>query len=115
MSDVTQDIDLLTSQICDHETNWSLGTFGAIAEFAREPDEAVVVSRGDACVAVVTARGGIRIEWQKDMRLFASENHDARQLEPSYCAVPANDPMRHEPADGAPRAGKRKRGIARTG
>ena len=73
MSDVTQDIDLLTRQICDHETNWSLGTFGAIAEFAREPDEAVVVSRGDASIAVVTARGGIRIEWQKDMRLFASE------------------------------------------
>ena len=73
MSDVTQDIDLLTRQICDHETNWSLGTFGAIAEFAREPDEAVVVSRADASIAVVTARGGIRIEWQKDMRLFASE------------------------------------------
>jgi hypothetical protein len=73
VSDVTQDIDLLTRQICDHETNWSLGTFGAIAEFAREPDEAVVVSRGDASIAVVTARGGIRIEWQKDMRLFASE------------------------------------------
>ena len=73
MSDVTQDIDLLARQICDHETNWSLGTFGAIAEFAREPDEAVAVSRGDASIAVVTARGGIRIEWQKDMRLFASE------------------------------------------
>jgi hypothetical protein len=78
MSDVTQDIDLLTRQICDHETNWSLGTFGAIAEFAREPDEAVVVSRGDACVAVVTARGGIRIEWQKGYAIVCIGDHDAR-------------------------------------
>jgi hypothetical protein len=33
--------DLLRREIANHDTQWSLGTFGAIAEFARDPDEPV--------------------------------------------------------------------------
>ena len=59
--------------MADHETNWSLGTFGAIAEFARDPDEPVALSDGDGGLAAVTGRGGIRITPREGMRLFASE------------------------------------------
>jgi uncharacterized protein DUF6925 len=64
----------LAAQMADHESNWSLGTFGAIAEFARDPDEPVALSRDDAAVAAVTARGGIRVAPCAEMRLFASES-----------------------------------------
>ena len=75
MSDAASKFALLAAQMADHETNWSLGTFGAIAEFMRDADEPVTLSRDDACVAAaVTARGGIRIEPRADVRLFASES-----------------------------------------
>ena len=65
--------ELLAVQLAAHETTWSLGTFGAIAEFARDPDEPVALMRSDACLAAVTDRGGIRIEAREDIRLVASE------------------------------------------
>ena len=67
------DFDFLALQIADPETSWSLGTFGAIAEFARDPDEPATLSRSDTSLAAVTARGGIRIEVYQGVRLFASE------------------------------------------
>ena len=66
--------EFLAVQMADHEANWSLGTFGAIAEFMRDAHEPVALSSGDARVAAVTARGGIRIEPREHMRLFASES-----------------------------------------
>ena len=63
----------LDAQMADVETQWSLGTFGAIAEFARDADEPVTLSRGTASLAAVTARGGIRIDLRPDMRPFAFE------------------------------------------
>lgn len=74
MSDVANKVEFLAARMADHETNWSLGTFGAIAEFVRDADEPVTLSNGDTSVAAVTARGGIRIEPRDDMRLFASES-----------------------------------------
>jgi Family of unknown function (DUF6925) len=73
-TDVAGSFELLAAQIADHETTWSLGTFGAIAEFTRDRDEAVALSRSDGCLAAVTGRGGIRIEAQQDLRLLASES-----------------------------------------
>jgi hypothetical protein len=70
---VADNSEFLTAQIADHETSWSLGTFGAIAEFTRDPDEPVALSRGDTSLSAVTARGGIRIEPSAGIRLFASE------------------------------------------
>jgi hypothetical protein len=63
----------LDAQMADAETQWSLGTFGAIAEFARDAGEPVSLSRGTASRAAVTARGGIRIDLRPDMRPFAFE------------------------------------------
>ncbi|MGA7487288.1 MAG: hypothetical protein WBW74_10195 [Xanthobacteraceae bacterium] len=73
MSGASSDVEFLAAQMADHETSWSLGTFGAIAEFARDPDEPVVLSRDNAGLAAVTARGAIRIEACEHVRLFASE------------------------------------------
>jgi hypothetical protein len=74
VSDVASHLELLAAQMADHETHWSLGTFGAIAEFARDPDEPIDLSRNGAALAAVTARGGIRISLDQGMRLFASES-----------------------------------------
>ena len=74
MSAVAGHLGLLAAQMADHETQWSLGTFGAIAEFARNPGEPVELSRTDADLVAVTSRGGIRIAPREDMRLFASES-----------------------------------------
>ena len=63
----------LDAQMADAGTQWSLGTFGAIAEFARDADEPVTLSRGTASLAAVTARGGIRIDLRPDLRPFAFE------------------------------------------
>jgi uncharacterized protein DUF6925 len=72
--DLASHFQLLAAQMADHETQWSLGTFGAIAEFARDAGEPVELSRTDDHLAAVTARGGIRITLKEDMRLFASES-----------------------------------------
>src|SRR5215510_9964018 len=60
--------------MADPRTNWSLGTFGAIAEFARDADEPLTLSRSDVALAAMTGRGGIRIEPGNGVRLFASES-----------------------------------------
>ena len=65
--------DCLSAQMADAETQWSLGTFGAIAEFARDPDEPADVRCEPPALSAVTGRGGIRIAPRDDMRLFAFE------------------------------------------
>jgi hypothetical protein len=66
-------IDLLQAAIADPETQWSLGTFGAIAEFSRDPDEPVVLRMSEDTVSAVTARGGICINRHPRHRAIASE------------------------------------------
>jgi hypothetical protein len=63
----------LAGQIADAETQWSLGTFGAIAEFARDPGEPVELVRDGTSLSAKTARGGVRIEVRPDLRLVAFE------------------------------------------
>jgi hypothetical protein len=74
MSDPATNFEFLAAQMADPWTNWSLGTFGAIAEFTRDADEPLTLSRSDAVLAAVTGRGGIRIEPPNGVRLFASES-----------------------------------------
>jgi hypothetical protein len=66
-------IDLLHAQVADADTQWSLGTFGGIAEFSRDRDEQVSLTRSETGAAAVTARGGIAIELSNDCRPFAFE------------------------------------------
>ena len=73
MSDAASNLEFLAAQMADYEASWGLGTFGALAEFARGPEEPVDLLRSGAWLAAVTARGGIGIEVREDVRLFASE------------------------------------------
>lgn len=74
MADSSDVFDVLTSQIRDPGTSWSVGTFGAIAEFVRDADEGVMLSVNASELSAVTARGGIRIEARERIRLSASES-----------------------------------------
>jgi Family of unknown function (DUF6925) len=65
--------ECLAGHMADAETQWSLGTFGAIAEFARDPGEPVTLERRPKAHMAVTERGGIRIVSSARMRLFAFE------------------------------------------
>jgi hypothetical protein len=67
-------VDLLAGHLSDADTAWSIGTFGAIAEFTRDADEAVALERIDGAIAAVTARGGLRLVAHEAMRLVASES-----------------------------------------
>jgi hypothetical protein len=67
-------IELLHREIANPDTQWSLGTFGAIAEFSRDPDEQVTLLQSDDIVSAVTARGGVAITHAARSRPFASES-----------------------------------------
>jgi len=71
-------LDLLVEKLSDVETAWSIGTFGAIAEFMRDADEAVALERRAVSISAVTARGGLRIEVPETLRLLASESLTAQ-------------------------------------
>jgi hypothetical protein len=63
--------DILRRYVRDSEASWSCGSFGAIAEFARDPGEKAAISEGG--LAIVTARGGMRLTPVKDIRPIAYE------------------------------------------
>jgi hypothetical protein len=67
-------LDFLAGQLADAEVGWSLGTFGAIAEFTRDADETVALDRSNDTASAVTARGGICIRAKADLRAIASES-----------------------------------------
>jgi hypothetical protein len=71
---VTDTAEFLAEQAADSDVGWSLGTFGAIAEFTRDADEAAALDRNGDMVSVVTARGALRIEAHPALRPIASES-----------------------------------------
>ena len=66
-------IDLLQREISNPDTQWSLGTFGAIAEFSRDHGEPVRLVQSAEAVSAVTPRGGIALKPHAAIRPFASE------------------------------------------
>ena len=66
-------IDLLQREISNPDTQWSLGTFGAIAEFSRDHDEPVRLVQSAEGVSAVTPRGGIDVTPHAAIRPFATE------------------------------------------
>lgn len=66
--------ELIAEQLDNPDTQWSVGTFGGIAEFARDRDEAAQISLGGRGLSAVTARGGIRISPHEGVTPFASES-----------------------------------------
>jgi hypothetical protein len=63
---------LLRKALADPGTAWSLGSFGAIAEFMRDPDEAVS-SLPDGRIGLSTERGAIALMPCPDLRPVAYE------------------------------------------
>jgi hypothetical protein len=74
VSTVKEISEFLADQLSDPETGWSLGTFGAIAEFTRDADEAATFNLDGSVISAVTARGGLRIASLPDLRPIASES-----------------------------------------
>jgi hypothetical protein len=67
-------MDFLAGQFADVEVGWSVGTFGAIAEFTREPGEVAGLQRTRNIISVATDKGGIRITLHPELRPIASES-----------------------------------------
>lgn len=64
---------LIRDELAMVTTQWNLGTFGAIAEFLRDPDEPVDLGDGPNRLFSVTNRGGIGFDDLSQVRLLASE------------------------------------------
>ena len=67
------DLDWLLDAVADPANGWSVGTFGAIAEFTRDGDEPVVLERFGGRAEAATARGAFRLELADDLRPVAYE------------------------------------------
>jgi hypothetical protein len=65
-------MELLREALAEPGTAWSLGSFGAIAEFMRDPDEAVSVLPDDR-LGMTTERGAIALTACSDLRPVAYE------------------------------------------
>lgn len=66
-------VDVLLAWVEDPAAGWSVGTFGAIAEFLRDTGEPAVTHRGDGWSSVVTDRGGLAVHAHPGMRPVAWE------------------------------------------
>lgn len=64
---------LIHQELAAVTTQWNLGTFGAIAEFVRDPGEPTELGHGPERLFAVTDRGGIGFDDLSQVRLFASE------------------------------------------
>jgi hypothetical protein len=53
--------DLVADLVVDPANGWSIGSFGAIGEFVRDPHEPADLRRSADRIEVVTARGAIRV------------------------------------------------------
>jgi len=67
-------LDWLSVQLADPETAWSVGSFGAIAEFVHDTGEAMSLQCGDGAISAVTARGGLQLRTHDKLRPIASES-----------------------------------------
>src|SRR5262245_41808162 len=65
--------ELISEQLADPLGQWSLGTFGAIAEFSRDPGEPAAIAQSEASAAVVTPRRAIRLAKRAELRPIAFE------------------------------------------
>ena len=66
--------ELLKAQIVNANTQWSLGTFGGIAEFSRDAREPVKIAASESQVSAATERGAVAIRLVEGMRPLASES-----------------------------------------
>ncbi|MGB5079474.1 MAG: hypothetical protein WBO23_01890 [Burkholderiales bacterium] len=79
--------DLLFARLADHRSQWSLGTWGAIAEFARDEHEPAGLSRDAGSISALTARGGLRIDCAGIRTAMLGEACIALCLPQAQCAM----------------------------
>jgi hypothetical protein len=72
--DGTPLIGFLRAQILDCGNQWSVGTFGGLAEFSRGLDETFTLHETEDAVALATALGGIRLTASRGTRIAAFES-----------------------------------------
>jgi hypothetical protein len=63
----------LNDAVTDPATGWGLGSFGALAEFHRDGEEAAEIAREDGGWRVTTPRGALRVRPHDEMRLVPYE------------------------------------------
>jgi len=83
-------LDLIAGRVTDVDTAWSVGTFGAVAEFTRDAEETAALDRGADAISVVTARGGMRIGAHDAVRaqLPPSRSPSKAGISVWHCAYP---------------------------
>lgn len=90
--------DLLAAHLHDAESSWSCGSFGAIAEFIRVPDEAVVLDT-EAGLSACTERGAIRIDptWPglRPLAYELTSNHPRAWQQGVALCLPEDDCAMH--------------------
>ena len=69
---MTNIVDHLAKHIKNPESSWSMGSYGAVAEFFQDADEALDSNTTDELVQI-TPRGGIRLEVSEDLGICAYE------------------------------------------
>ncbi len=71
----SQDVrQLVRDHLLDPGCQWTVGTFGAIAEFMRDPREPVLIVDEPNRMSASTSRGGISFHSFDGVRAFASES-----------------------------------------
>jgi len=67
-------VSVVHTHLLTPDSGWSIGTFGALAEFSRDADEPAEIARTDAGGGVTTARGALRIGLTNGVRVIAWES-----------------------------------------
>ena len=71
-------LDLTGAALRNDAASWSVGTFGAVAEFLRLPDEPVEITGTPEAVEAVTSGGGIRLSRRDGVRPLAWQRPTGR-------------------------------------
>jgi hypothetical protein len=93
--------ELLQREISNPDAQWSLGTFGAIAEFSRDHGEPVRLAQSTEAVSAVTPRGAIVLKPHAAARAFASEGltKTGWNQRVALCLPKRDDPARRADGD----------------
>lgn len=70
---MTDIADLLAEHLSNPESSWSMGSYGAVAEFYQDAGEVIDTDSSNDLIRL-TPRGGIRIDLQEDFGICAYEN-----------------------------------------
>ncbi len=83
---MTDIADFLAEHIKNPESSWSMGSYGAVAEFFQEPDEAIDSDGSDELVRI-TPRGGIRLEARGDIGICAYDKSSSHGIAQQHIAL----------------------------